>query len=83
MFKSFADAGANLVVISPVLSGSKSAPVEASLKALEQLSINYVGDSVIQLGGQLVPFDSSNFLRLIQTVITHHILNVSYLLYII
>ncbi|KAL5110940.1 Glutamate receptor ionotropic kainate 1 [Taenia crassiceps] len=68
-FKSFADAGASLAVVSPVLCGSKSAPVEVSLKALEQLSQNYVDDSVIQLNGQSVPFNSPNFLRLIQTTV--------------
>ncbi|KAL5970763.1 hypothetical protein TSMEX_001521 [Taenia solium] len=67
VFKSFAGAGASLTIVSPVLCGCKSAPVEASLKALEQLSMKSVSDSVIQLGGQLVPFNSANFLRLMQT----------------
>ncbi|KAH9283944.1 hypothetical protein ECG_04670 [Echinococcus granulosus] len=66
-FKRFADAGAYLAVVSPVLCGAESAPVEVSLKALEQLAKNYVGDSVIRLDGKWVPFNSPNFLRLIQT----------------
>ncbi|VDM36020.1 unnamed protein product [Hydatigera taeniaeformis] len=70
VFKRFSDAGADLAVVSPVLCCADSAPVEASLKALDQLSIKYVADSVIQLDGKLVPFTSQNFLQLIQTLST-------------
>ncbi|VDN96973.1 unnamed protein product [Rodentolepis nana] len=56
-----------------VLCSAKYTPVSATVKVLEYLSLNYVGDSTIELDGKHVPFTSANFLRLIQQTTVSYI----------
>nr|CDS33102.1 glutamate receptor 4 [Hymenolepis microstoma] len=73
LFTPFANAGAKLVIITPLLSSAKYTPVSATVKVLEYLSMNYVNDSTIELDRKHVPFTSANFLRLIQLTTVSYI----------
>ncbi|KAM7538418.1 hypothetical protein Aperf_G00000074616 [Anoplocephala perfoliata] len=67
LFTPFSRAGANLAIVTPLLSASRCTPIEATVKVLEYLSTNYIAGDTIKLDDKTVPFTSLNFLRLVHS----------------